>query len=99
MNKIANLRRSNFVSNSSHRLNTSEKQYPGAINCVYYVIGIDFTELCHVSFNRVVESLLCSLHERPVLLCKRYLLEIAALSKVSDTLTLIRVALSVEVQA
>jgi len=60
---------------NSQQLITSEKPYYGAINWVYYVMWIDFTERCHDLFNRVVESLLCFLHEPPVLLCKRYLLE------------------------
>jgi len=38
-------------------------------------MGIDFTEKCHVLFNRVVEFLLCSLHECLVLLRTNYLLE------------------------
>ena len=38
-------------------------------------MGLDFTERCHVLFNRVVASLLCSLHECLLLLCKNYLPE------------------------
>jgi len=34
-----------------------------------------FTKSCHILFSLVVEYLLCSLHEHPVLMCKRYLLE------------------------
>jgi len=73
VNKMANFCSSNFafsaVSNSALQKNH------GAINCVYYVMVVDFNKRCHVLLNRVVESLLCSLLEHTVLLCKDYLLE------------------------
>jgi len=50
-------------------------------------MGINFTDTCHVLFGRVVESLLCSLHERPV---QTLSARISVLSKVSDTQKLIR---------
>jgi len=62
---------------SSQQRNTSEKPHYGPINCECHVMTIDFTERWHASFSRVVESLLCSLHERPVglLLCQGYLIQ------------------------
>jgi len=43
--------------------------------CITYK-GMDLAKSCLVLFSRVVESLLCSLHEHPVLRCKSYLLEL-----------------------
>jgi len=59
-------------------------------------MGVSFSEKCRVLFNRVVESLLLYLHERPV---PTLYARIAVLPKISDTRKLIRVALSVEAQA
>jgi len=39
---------------------TSVKTYYDAINYLYDIIGIDFTERCHVLFTRATESLLGS---------------------------------------
>jgi len=70
---MAKFKCSNFassaISNLSLQKNRTMAQLPVSI------MGIDFTEGCHVLFNRVVESLLYSLHERPVLLRKIFLLE------------------------
>jgi len=63
-------------------------------------MGVDFTGRCHVLFNRVVESLLCSLHEGPVLQCKNYLLESQYFRKFQGLgLNAHLVAFSVEVQS
>jgi len=63
--------------------------YYGAINCVYYVMGIDFTGRYHALFSLVVESLLCFLHERPVGLSPAQKLpyRIAVLSEVPFSIT------------
>jgi len=57
--------------------------HDGVINCIYYVKRI-------VLFSRVVEFLLRSLNERPVLLWRSCLLIIAVVPKVSDTLSFIK---------
>jgi len=62
-------------------------------------MGIDFTERRHVLFSRVVESLLCSLHERPVSPVQTLSARIAVRLNVSNTKTLIKDAISVDVQA
>jgi len=81
MSKTANFKRSSFALFSNHQLNTLKKPYYGAIiNSIYYAMLTDFTERSHVLSNRAVESLLCSLHERPVL---KISARIAVLSKVS----------------
>jgi len=61
MNKIANVKRSSFVSSAVSNLTLQKKR-------TMMQLGTDFTERCHVLFNRVV-------HERPVLMWNSYLLE------------------------
>ena len=98
VNKMINFKRSNLRL-SSQQFITSEKTYYGANNYVHYVMGINFSERRRVLFNRMVESLLCYLHERPVPKLSARSARIAVLPKVSNTGTLIRVTLSVELQA
>jgi len=72
---MANFMPSNFASSESASYHL-KKLYIGTINCIYYVMGTDFTMSCHALFKQVVESLLSLLHEHPVLLCESFLLEL-----------------------
>jgi len=94
VNTMATFKRSNFASsavrNPSLQKNRTMIQLTASV-------GIDFTKRCHVLFNPVVESLLCSAWPSctPV---QKFSARIAVLSKVSGTWTLISVALSVKVK-
>jgi len=91
---MANFKRSNFVSSAVRNPSLQKNRTMMHLTAS---MGIDFTERCHVLFNPVVESLLCSAWPSctPV---QKLSARIAVLSKVSGTWTLISVALSVKVQ-
>ena len=72
VNIMANFKRSNFASSAVRNPSLQENRTMVQLTVS---MGIDFTERCHVLFNPVVESLLCSLHDHSLLLCKSYLLE------------------------
>jgi len=74
MNKIVNFKHSNFASSGVSNLSL-QKSCTVVQLTETNEMGTDFTKSYNILFNRVVESLLCSLHEHPVLLSKSYLLE------------------------
>jgi len=84
------------------QLITSGKPYYNAFNYLYDIIGIDFTERCHVLFTPVTESRLCSARAccKNVICwnhspCESFILN---LEWKPNTWTLIRVALLVELK-